>query len=45
MLYDMYWNKHMSSSEIAKFFDYKSSYTNIIQKVFKYLDIPAKNLS
>lgn len=45
MLYDLYWNKNMSSTDIAKMFNYKSTPTNIIQKFFKkYLHIPVKTV-
>ena len=44
ILYDLYWNKNMSSTQIANMFNYKSIPTNITQKFFKqYLDIPVKN--
>ena len=43
ILYDMYWNQHMSSTEICKVFNYPSS-ANLTAKVFKYLDIPSKNV-
>ena len=44
MLYDLYWNKNMSSTELAIKFNYKSTPTNITQKFFKnYLNIPVKS--
>ena len=43
LLYDLYWNKNLSSTEIAKLFHYNSTPTNITQKFFKtYLNIPIK---
>ena len=46
MLYDLYWNKGMSSTDLARMFNYCSEPTNITQKFFKgYLDIPVKSLS
>lgn len=45
MLYDLYWNKHKSSSDIAKMFNYTSHVENIANKVFKMLDIPKKSVS
>ena len=45
MLYDLYWNQHKSSTEIALMFNYKSTPTNITQKFFKnYLNIPVKDV-
>ena len=45
ILYDLYWNKGFSSTDLAKMFNYKSDPTNITQKFFKvYLDIPVKSL-
>jgi hypothetical protein len=44
MLYDMYWNKNMSTTEIAELFKYPFS-GNLSNKVFRYLNIPAKSLS
>ena len=42
ILYDMYWNKHMSSSEICKIFNYPSA-ANLTNKLFKnILFIPVK---
>lgn len=41
-LYDLYWNKHKSSSEISKIYNYPGA-SNLINKVFKYLDIPIKS--
>lgn len=44
ILYDLYWNKNLSSTEIAKKFNYTSCPTNITQKFFKqYLNIPIKS--
>ena len=46
MLYDLYWNKNMSTYDLARMFNYKSNPTNIAQKFFKgYLNIPVKDLS
>lgn len=46
MLYDLYWNKNMSTYDLAKMFNYTSNPTNIAQKFFKgYLNIPVKDLS
>lgn len=45
MLYDLYWDKNYSTTDIANMFNYKSEPTNIAQKFFKYLDIPVKNPS
>ena len=45
MLYDLYWNKNKSSSDIAKMFNYTSHIENIANKVFKMLDIPKKTVS
>ena len=45
MLYDLYWNKHKSSSDIAKMFNYTLHVENIANKVFKMLDIPKKSVS
>ena len=40
----MYWNKNLSSTQLAKLFNYKSCPTNITQKFFKqYLNIPIKS--
>lgn len=44
ILYDLYWNKNMSSSQIAKLYNYSSTPTNITQKIFKKcLNIPVKS--
>jgi len=44
ILYDLYWNKNLSSTELASKFNYKSTPTNITQKFFKnYLNIPVKS--
>lgn len=43
-LYDLYWNQNLSSTQLAKLFNYKSCPTNITQKFFKqYLNIPIKS--
>ena len=43
-LYDLYWNKNLSSTDLARLFNYKSCPTNITQKFFKnYLNIPVKS--
>lgn len=45
MLYDLYWNKGLSSTDLAKKFNYPSTPTNITQKFFKnYLSIPVKSV-
>ena len=45
ILFDLYWNKNMSSTQLAKMFNYKSTPTNITQKFFKvYLNIPVKSV-
>lgn len=39
MLYDLYWNKNLSSTQLAKLFNYKSCpkyYAKIFQAIFKY---------
>ena len=41
LLYNLYWNKHKSSSEICKKYNYPNN-ANLIAKVFKYLNIPSK---
>lgn len=44
LLYDLYWDKNLSSTQLAKLFNYKSCPTNITQKFFKqYLNIPIKS--
>ena len=43
-LYDLYWNKNFSSTDLAKMFNYESESTNITQKFFKYLNIPTKSV-
>ena len=44
ILYDLYWIKNMSSTELAEKFNYNSTPTNITQKFFKkYLNIPVKS--
>lgn len=44
-LYDLYWNKNMSSKQLAEMFNYTSNPTNITQKFFKkYLNIPVKSV-
>ena len=45
MLYDLYWNKQLTSSEIAKMFNYTSHVENIVNKVFKMLNIPGRSCS
>lgn len=45
LLYDLYWNKNYSTTDIANMFNYKSEPTNIAQKFFKYLNIPVKKPS
>ena len=43
-LYDLYWNQNLSSTQLAKLFNYKGCPTNITQKFFKqYLNIPVKS--
>ena len=45
ILYDLYWNQNLSSTELAQRFNYKSTPTNITQKFFKnYLHIPVKSV-
>ena len=45
LLFDLYWNKNLSSSDLAKKFNYKSDPTNITQKFFKVcLNIPIKSV-
>lgn len=41
-LYDLYWNKHLSSIEICKQFNYPNV-GNLTGKIFHYLNIPSKN--
>lgn len=41
-LYDLYWNKHLSSIEICKRFNYPNV-GNLTGKIFHYLNIPSKN--
>lgn len=43
MLFDLYWNKKMSTAEISKKFNYKSSISNITKFFRTYLDIPIKS--
>lgn len=43
LLYDLYWNKQLSSKEICNKFNYPNT-GNLIGKIFKYLDIKSKNL-
>lgn len=45
MLYNLYWNEHKSSTEIAKMFNYNSHVENLTNKVFKMLNIPKKLLN
>ena len=40
-LYDLYWNKHLSSTEICKLFNYPNI-CNLTNKVFNYLGIKHK---
>lgn len=42
ILYDLYWNQHLSSVEICKQFNYPNV-GNLTGKVFHYLNIPSKN--
>ena len=42
ILYDMYWNKHMSGEEIAKYFNYPSG-ANMVGKILNYLEIPKRS--
>jgi hypothetical protein len=44
MLYDMYWNQHLTSSQITKIFNYYDS-GHLVSNVFRNLNIPIKNLS
>ena len=39
-IYNLYWNNHLNTSEIAKIYNYPGG-SNLI-KIFKYLDIPTK---
>lgn len=41
-LYDLYWNKNLTSVEICKKFNYPNV-GNLTGKIFKYLDIPSKS--
>ncbi len=41
ILYNLYWNKHLSTTEIAKLYNYPSP-CNLTGKVFVYLNIPNK---
>lgn len=44
ILFDLYWNKHISTTEIAKMFGYPSA-PNLSDKVFRgYMDIPVKSV-
>lgn len=43
VLYDFYWNKHMSGRKIAEQFNYPNG-GNIVSKIFRYLEIPVRNL-
>lgn len=43
LLYYLYWVENMSSSDIAKYFDYNRKHC-IIQEFFKYLNIPKRTL-
>ena len=42
MIREMYWDKHMSSTEICNYFNYPDP-GNLTGKVFKYLGIQSKN--
>ena len=42
ILFDLYWNKHKSSTEICKIYNYPNI-GNLTAKVFSYLNIPSKN--
>ena len=42
ILYDLYWNKHKSSSDICKIYNYPNI-CNLTGKIFKYLNIPTKS--
>lgn len=44
LLYDLYWDKQYTSTEIEKLFNYPSP-SNLTNKVFKYLNILARDLS
>ena len=44
ILYDLYWNKEKSFSDIAKIFNYKSNPGNLT-KIFKHLEIPRRTFS
>ena len=41
-LYDLYWNCNLSSADLGKLFNYKNSH-NIVQQIFRYLDIPVRS--
>lgn len=45
-LYDLYWDRGLSSTEIALYYNYPGGSSNITQKFFKkYLNIPIKSQS
>lgn len=44
LLYELYWDKQFTSTEIGKLFNYPSP-SNLTNKVFKYLGIPSRDLS
>lgn len=44
LLYDLYWNKEKSFSDIAKIYNYKSNPGNLTN-IFKYLSIPIRTFS
>ena len=43
LLYDLYWNKKMSNSDIKEYFKYDKK-RSIIQNTFKYLGIPTRTI-
>jgi len=43
ILYKLYWEENLSSSQIGKKFKYKNSH-NIVQQIFKYLNIPPRTV-
>ena len=43
ILYNLYWNEHLSSTEICKKFNYPNV-GNITGKIFHYLEIPSKGV-
>ena len=44
ILYDLYWNQGLSSTDIGKIYNYKNSH-NIIQQIFNYLKISTRSVS